>query len=256
MNDLPTDNGPTLERLLESGMLEAEILHPGGLEITRELAELCGIGSEKRVLDVASGSGEAACFLAETFGCAVVGVDASAYMVERARQKAEKRNLDIEFREGDAHALPFEDDAFDAVISECTTCVLDKGRAIREMVRVTRPGGRVGIHDLCWREDSPEDLKQRLAELEGERPETLDGWKGLFEECGLAEVLVRDKSGLISSWTGEVKKQLGLLGQVKIYWKILRRWGLGGLRRIKESERVFRSEHLGYGLVVGIKPGA
>lgn len=60
---------------------------------------------------------------------------------------------------------------FDAVISESTTCILDNDRAIREMGRVVKPGGYVGIHDLCWKEGPSEYLKRRLAELEGERPE-------------------------------------------------------------------------------------
>lgn len=254
MSDKPAGNGPSIERLLETGDLPVEILHPGGLEITRELAERCHVETGQRVLDVASGAGEAACFLAENFHCSIVGIDASASMVDRAQAKAQGRSLDVQFQQGDAHALPFDDDAFDAVISECTTCVLDKPRAIREMVRVVRPGGHVGIHDLCWREDSPDDLKQRLAELEGEHPETLDGWKRLFEEAGLVDVVTEDKSGLLASWAGDMKRQLGLSGELKIYWKILRRWGFQGLRHIKESERVFRSEHLGYGLIVGTRP--
>lgn len=251
MTETIARDGPSIEQLLESGMLQADILHPGGLEITRELADLCAIGPGKRVLDVASGSGEAACFLAETFQCEVVGVDASEFMIDRAKTKAKNRNLHIEFQQGDAHSLPFDADTFDAVISECTTCVLDKQRAIQEMIRVTKPGGHVGIHDLCWKENSPDDLKQQLAELEGERPETIDGWKRLFDEAGLIDIVTEDKSDLIASWTKDVKKQLGLVEQLKVYWKILRRWGFGGLRRIKDSERVFRSEHLGYGLFVG-----
>ena len=49
---------------------------------------------------------------------------------------------------GNAHNLPFDMDSFDVVISECTTCILDKERAIAEMVRVTKPGGYVGILSL------------------------------------------------------------------------------------------------------------
>jgi len=254
MTDTAAHDGPSLEQLLESGLLPAEILHPGGLEITRELAELCEIGPGENVLDVASGTGEAACFLAETFQCTLVGIDASEFMIERARTKAQSRNLDIDFRQGDAHALPFDDNTFDAVISECTTCVLDKPRAIREMARVTKPGGHVGIHDLCWQEDSPDELKQQLEELENEHPETLDGWQRLFEEAGLTGVVTREKSDLIASWTNDVKQQLGLTGQLKIYWNIIREWGFRGLRRVMKSEQVFQSEHLGYGVIVGTKP--
>jgi ubiquinone/menaquinone biosynthesis C-methylase UbiE len=247
-------DGPSLERVVESGILPIETLHPGGLEITRELAELCQVSQGHRVLDVASGNGETACFLAEQFHCQVVGVDGSDFMVDRAKQKARSRHLEIEFRQGDAHDLPFADGEFDAVISECTTCILDKQRAIREMARVARPGGHVGIHDLCWREDTPDSLKERLVELEGERPETLDGWKSLFEKAGLSDVVTQDRTALIPAWTKDVKKQLGLTGQVKVFWKILQKWGFTGIVQIKKSEHIFSSKHMGYGLIVGRKP--
>ena len=156
---------PSLENLVESEDLGFEILHPGGLEITRELATLCHIEKDSKILDVAAGTGESACYLQENFGSQVIGIDASDHMVERARNKRAERALSVEFQRGDAHSLPFEDNTFDAVISECTTCILDKDRAIREMVRVARPGGYVGIHDLCWKEGTSEHLKQRLAEL-------------------------------------------------------------------------------------------
>ncbi len=244
----------SLEELLETGLLKAEILHPGGLEITKELAELCRIGSGRRVLDVASGSGEAACFIAENFQAAVVGVDGSEFMVERAREKARQRKLTVEFQQSDAHNLGFDDNTFDAVISECTTCILDKLRAIREMVRVTKPGGYVGIHDLCWKSSTSDQLKQRLAELEGERPETLEGWKNLFQEAGLANVVAVDKSPLIASWTKHVKKQLGISGQLRLFLKVIRRWGFRGLLRVRESESIFGSASMGYGIIVGKKP--
>jgi SAM-dependent methyltransferase len=159
----------------------------------------------------------------------------------------------VGFRQADAHHLPFPEAAFDAAVCECTLCTLDKEQVLREMVRVVRPGGRVGMHDLCWREDSPEDLKRTLAEIEGERPETLEGWRQLFAQAGLAEIRAVDKSSLIPRWMKESRKQLGLVGQLVLAWKIIRRWGIRGLRRILRSERVFSSERLGYGIVVGTK---
>ncbi len=243
----------SLEKLIESEGIGIEILHPGGLEITKELAELCRINENSYVLDVASGTGETACFLAETFGCRVVGVDYSAYMVKRAREKANAKGLDVEFKVADAHNLPFPANSFDAVISECTTCLLDKERAIREMVRVAKAGGYVGIHDVCWKGDVPEEMKIRLAEIEGEKPETLEGWKILFENAGLADVIAIDRSSLIHEWIEELKKQIGILGQVKIFLKAISKWGFESYRIIREVEKIYQSPYIGYGIIVGRK---
>lgn len=245
----------SLEKLVEHGDLDLDALHPGGLEITRELAHRCRILPGTRVLDVASGTGESACLLAEELGARVVGVDASDRMVGRARAKAVHKALaEVEFLPADAHRLPFEDGTFDAVLCECTLCLFEKERALAEMVRVARPGGYVGIHDLCWSDRAPERLKARLLETEGERPETFQGWKDLFERAGLADLELIDRSHLLRNWIGLTRKELAGLRQWRIFLRIVRRWGLRGLRTIRESARIFGSEHLGYGIVVGRKP--
>ena len=250
----PEEKGPSLEALIENVDLGLEIFHPGGLESTRALAEHCHIGAGTRVLDVASGTGETVCFLAETFQCQAVGVDASEAMVKQAQEKAKDRRLNVDFKLGDAQRLPFDPNTFDAVISECTVCYLDKEAVVREMVRVVKPSGYVGIHDLCWKEAAPEHLKRRFSEIEDERPETLEGWNWLCERAGLVDVIALDWSHLILGWTKDFKKRLGILGQLMITFKVLVRWGLKGLWRIRESERIFRSEHMGYGMIVGRKP--
>lgn len=235
--------------------LGIETLHPGGSSVTRELAEMAGIEAGSDVLDVASGTGEGACFLASEFSCRVQGVDLSEQMVERATRKARERGIDgVEFTAGDAHDLPFEDGRFDAVVSECTLCFLDQERALREMVRVAKPGGRVGIHDLAWKEDAPDEIKATLARLEDERPQTLAGWRRLFEDAGLEDVTAADRSDVIPGWMKESRKQMGLSGQAKAAWKIVTTAGPGGLIRLWQSERVFASPHLGYGIIVGRKP--
>jgi ubiquinone/menaquinone biosynthesis C-methylase UbiE len=184
----------------------------------------------------------------------VVCVDASDKTVKRAKEKVAQNQPSVKFLRGDAHDLPFEDNTFDAVISERTTCILDKTRSIREMIRVARPGGRVGIHDLCWKEGTSEHLKQRLAKLEGESPETLMRWKRLFEAAGLADVRAVDKSFLQSTWTKKARDELGLTGQVKVFLKTVQNRGFRGLTRIMKSMRIFQNQRIGYGIIVGRKP--
>jgi SAM-dependent methyltransferase len=244
---------PSLESLIESEDLGLEVLHPGGLEITRELAELCKVREDTSVLDVAAGTGESACYLAQHFGCSVVGVDASEYMVERATRKAKEKGVSVQFKIADAHSLPFESNSFDVVISECTTCILDKEKAIMEMARVTKPRGYVGIHDICWFEGTPDNLKRTLAEIEGENPETLEGWKNLFKASGLAEVAGYDRSDLVPGWTKGIKRQLGLRGQLTVFLKAIRNWGIKGLVNMWRSAQIFQSEHTGYGIIIGRK---
>jgi len=212
------------------------------------------MGQGKTVLDVASGTGESACYLVQNFGCQLTGIDTSDYMIQRAKRKAKERNLSVEFKKGDAHNLPFNDDTFDVVISECTTCLLNKGQAIREMARVVKPGGYAGIHDICWKEDTPDHLKNKLAEIEGERPETLEGWKNLFERMGLKDLIAVDKSYLIPDWGKDIKKKIGIIGRVKIFLKVAKKWGISGYKSIRESEQIFQSPHTGYGIIVGRKP--
>jgi arsenite methyltransferase len=247
-------NRPSLEKLIESEDVGLEILHPGGLEITRELAQLCKIGKGTKVLDVASGTGESAFYLARNFGCQIIGVDISDRMIERARRKALEKGLIIEFKKGNANDLPFKENTFDAVISECTTCILDKERAIGEMVRVAKPGGYVGIHDICWKKDTPEQIKQKLAEIEGEKPETLEGWKSQFEKAGLRDVITVDKSNLIMDWRKDIMKKIGIIAQMKIFLKIIKNWGLGGIKTIMESNKIFQGNYTGYGIIIGKKP--
>jgi SAM-dependent methyltransferase len=205
------------------------------------------------VLDVAAGTGETACCLAGEFGAQVVAIDISAEMIRRGEAKAQVKGLTVEFQTGDAAHLPFADAVFDVAICECTLCLLDKDQVLREMTRVVRPGGHVGMHDLCWRENAPEKLKRTLAEIEGERPETLDGWRRRLAAAGLVEIHAADKSELMATWMQGSRRQLGLRGQAALAWKIVSRWGVGGLWAVLRSERVFSSKQLGYALLVGTK---
>lgn len=250
------DKQPSLESLVENLHIDLDFLHPGGSDITRELAQLCEIGKDVSVLDVASGTGESACYLTEKLGARVVGIDRSDGMIEKAKHKAAQRNLGTYFRKADAHRLPFDDAAFDRAISECSVSLLDKERAISEMARVVKPSGYVGIHDLFWKQGTPERLKRWLVENEGEQPETLQGWKAVFEKAGLVDVMAVDRSFLIPTWMKEIRKKLGFAEQLMIYFRIARRWGIQGIMKILESERILQSKYTGYCIIVGRKPAS
>lgn len=131
--------------------LLGDSFHPGGVKLTGRLAQLAGIVKDSVVLDVASGKGTSALYLAETIGSTVVGIDLSLENIEQACAEAAVRGLEqrASFLSGDAERLPFRAATFDAIICECAFCTFpDKKRAAMEFARVLRPGGNIAISDL------------------------------------------------------------------------------------------------------------
>ena len=115
------------------------------LIVSELLIEALDVHSTERVLDVATGSGNAALAAARR-GCSVVGLDYVPALLERARRRADAEALEVEFIEGDAEALPFDDGAMDVVSSVFGVMFApDHEQTARELVRVCRPGGRIGL---------------------------------------------------------------------------------------------------------------
>jgi arsenite methyltransferase len=126
-------------------------LHPGGAAATRRSLEVIGLRPSERLLDVGSGAGSSALVAAAEFGSIVAGLDFGAAAVRGAQQAAEAAGLcdRVGFVVGEAGSLPFADGEFDAVLCECSLSTFpDKRRAVAEMRRVLRPGGRVAISDV------------------------------------------------------------------------------------------------------------
>jgi SAM-dependent methyltransferase len=113
--------------------------------VSELLIEALDLRSTERVLDVATGSGNAALAAARR-GCPVVGLDYVPALLERARLRAAAEGLEAEFVEGDAEALPFEDASFNVVSSVFGAMFApDQEQAARELTRVCRTGGRIGL---------------------------------------------------------------------------------------------------------------
>ena len=113
-------------------------------EWTARVMDAAAVQSGQRVLDVACGTGVLARAAAERIGVngSVIGLDINDGMLAVAARKAAQ----IEWRQGKAEALPFEDDHFDAVVSQFGLMFFeDRPAALREMLRVLRPGGHLAV---------------------------------------------------------------------------------------------------------------
>jgi SAM-dependent methyltransferase len=111
-----------------------------------DLAEALDIVPDERVLDVACGSGNGALAAARRAWGNTVGVDFVPALLERGRERAAAERLEIEFVEADAQDLPFEQASFDVTLSIFGAMfAANQERMARELLRVTRPGGRIGM---------------------------------------------------------------------------------------------------------------
>ncbi len=115
------------------------------MPVAERLVERVDPSPKHRVLDVACGTGNAALVAARRF-CDVTCIDFVPALLERARQRAAAEGAAIDFKQADAQALPFEDGAFDVVLSTFGVVFApDQQRAAAELVRVCRPGGTIGL---------------------------------------------------------------------------------------------------------------
>jgi SAM-dependent methyltransferase len=113
--------------------------------VAERLADAADLRAGSSVLDVATGSGNAA-LAAARLGARVTGVDYVPALLARGRARAAAEGLDVAFVEGDAEAIPFADASFDAVLSVYGSMFApDHARAAAEIARVCRPGGTIAL---------------------------------------------------------------------------------------------------------------
>src|SRR5512136_2194842 len=154
--------------------------HIGGFEATNELLSLCHIEEAREVLNVGCGIGVGPAYIAKKYGCHVVGVDISEKMIQWSRRRAHEERVEdkVEFRVADVLDLPFEADRFNIVVAESVLIfVKDKAQAIRECVRVTRPGGYVGLSEGFWIEQPPAAVVALAKAAVGPYVPTMETWQ-------------------------------------------------------------------------------
>lgn len=257
------------------GQWNIPIVHSGGLKATDELLEMCRVNKKSNLLDVGCGTGFTACLTAKKYNCHVVGIDMSEPMVARSTEKARKENLTkVEFQVADVTQLPFEDQFFDVVIMESFLNILGKAdiikKALDEISRVTKPGGRVGANELFADESTPPELLERIRELlknsmgpgQGLAQYTPTEFKKFFEDAGLHVTQMVKKPP--TSVTKDTIKVMGLIGftrfSIRAIYDIITNPELReGTRRAAPAKAIMErrkdtKKFFGYVLIVAQKP--
>ncbi|MFK0088575.1 class I SAM-dependent methyltransferase [Pseudomonas sp. NPDC090755] len=113
--------------------------------VGERLAEACDLRWDEKVLDVAAGNGNVTLAAARR-GCQVTSTDYVPELLKRGEERAKAEHLNVVFQTADVEALPFADGAFDVVVSTFGVMFApDHAQSARELGRVCRPGGRIGL---------------------------------------------------------------------------------------------------------------
>lgn len=236
-----------------------DVLHPGGLELTRHLGDLLELKPEDKVLDIACGRGASAAYLAETFGCHVTGLDYSSENVAAAQAHAATRHVShlTNFREGDAERLPFDDGSFDAVISECAYCTFpNKVQAGSEMARVLHAGGRVGLTDMTVSGPLPSDAQSLLtwvACIAGCC--TAEEYVSGLQKAGFSRMFLEDQTQALLDMVKIVRGKLSMAALAAGFLKsALGDVDLSEAKRLaKLAAELIDAGSVGYALIMGIR---
>jgi ubiquinone/menaquinone biosynthesis C-methylase UbiE len=234
--------------------------HNGGFAATNELLSLCHIEEAREVLNVGCGIGVGSTYIAKKYNCHVVGVDISEKMIEWSRQRAREERVEdkVEFQLANVLELPFEADRFDLVFCESVLAFVEgKRRAIRECVRVTKPGGYLGLNETFFAGEASPALAQRAQASLGTGIPTAATWQALWEESALRDRVVRLHQ---IDPRADVKDRIQWVGwrrAVKAWGRLLRLYVTNPAVRqsIKEmlDAPVDVMQQMGYGLFVGRK---
>ncbi len=194
----------------EIPLLFGEILHPGGADLSLELANRIKIRSSDIVLDIASGLGSTSSLLAQKFACRTVGVDLSLRSLHEAYARTTALKQYNSFVYADGESLPFPDAAFDSVISECSLCTFpSKEFAAKEIFRVLDSGGRAGISDVFLEKPLPVGLRDALYNFLciADARSCLE-YENLFEKAGFLEIRTYDRGEILLDMLDKSKKVL------------------------------------------------
>jgi ubiquinone/menaquinone biosynthesis C-methylase UbiE len=234
--------------------------HMGGYDATDALHQLCHVGEAQEVLDVGCGIGVGPAYIAKRYGCRVVAVDLSQEMLSWAEQRACREGVSdlVTFRQADVRELPFKDDRFDAVLVESVLAfVEDKETAIGELIRVTRPGGYVGLNETYWKERPSAELLSYSAAV-GPQILTETEWRAVWEATSLQERTIQIRSLEAGQEVRDRIKWVGWRSIFPAWGRVIKllltrpgaRASIGG--QLDAPPELFRL--LGYALFAGRKP--
>jgi len=223
------------------------------------------------LLDVACGRGIALEYFVREFEVQGSGVDIDSHFIAEAEAYSRTEGLagEMSFQEASPGDLPFRDETFDVVVGELgLAATVDPREAVRELARVTRPGGQVVLIQLVWKAPVEEDRRQVLSDHLGAKPLMVVELRRVLMDAEVGEILVEDWTNDETAFRPQVKMPFPEFAEIFTLWEklgILRRawgrWGWRGVRTVFRREAevhllLTKERLLGLNLLKGVKAQA
>ncbi|RUL79650.1 class I SAM-dependent methyltransferase [Dyella choica] len=200
--------GPEDRPLTPQQLGTLDQFHTRGLAATAELAELAGITAGTSVLDIGSGVGGPARFLAATYGCQVVGIDLSEPFVDAARYLTLRTGQSerVSFHTGSALDLPYDDSRFDtAMLQHVAMNIADRARLYGEIRRVLKPGGRFATFDVVANGSEPHYPVPWARTPATSFLLTADATREAIEQAGFRTLASQDDTAAAKAWVAQLR---------------------------------------------------
>lgn len=173
--------------------------HPGGINLTKEIFKKETIKKSSRILDVGCGTGQTAAYLAYKYGAYVTGIDISPIMVAKAKRRIEKKRLAVNIIHCSVEEIPLPDNDFDFVISESVLSFANKPRALKEIFRLLKTGGRFVAIEQTINYPLKEDEETEIKEFYGfDSLSTKKDWVTFFREAGFEHIRIQKNTAIHS----------------------------------------------------------
>ncbi len=231
-------------------------LHPGGLDLTKQLAEKLEMSESDMVLDVACGVGSTVGFLESNYQCNTIGIDLSKRLAAKASTAIKTQGFG--FANADGENLPFKPESFNVVVSECSLCLMPESRqGMKEAFRVLKQSGRIGITDLAVGGSLPVELDNVLMSLLCvSRKMSWQNYSDFVEAEGFENIEVSDESASLVRMIEGIKRRLLLAELLAGTGKLSVRADqiAMGKRLVALARTAVNEHHLGYMMLTARKP--
>jgi len=182
--------------------LGIEDAHPGGFDLTKEMMKFLPITSNSSVLEVGCGTGKTAQYLYEEYQCSIDTIDMNDRMLINAKKRFNKKKIPINIFQASAEKLPFQENAYDFIISESVTSFTNVNKSLSEYARVLKKGGYLLAIEMTT--EKPLTLREQrdIQDVYGiSKTRTVKEWEHSLIKAGFGEYKIIRGETIVNTTT-------------------------------------------------------